>query len=234
MKRIKTYNEFLNESSSANSDDDLCRFIFKDLVKHLRGLPYEIITDYATFNTDFEEEAEEDGDDWLTYENVNLELVIKVNNIKSLPDHIKELLIESDLYTSSQDMLDDVDGDEDLLDMLGLGGDDKLEITILGIGVNMEWSLQNYGATYDSPADRESTLDEVEYSVSPIIINLQTAQSSIELEISDNDPVLGNDLNRFEYALHFYKDPGTVEYALNSSAQNSDTFREKARLRSKN
>tara|TARA_Y100000389_G_scaffold195186_1_gene226223 strand:- start:9670 stop:10386 length:717 start_codon:yes stop_codon:yes gene_type:complete len=234
VKHITKYIEFnsVNESSS-NDKDLLCKLIFKDLVNHLTGKPYEIKTTGVHFNieSDIEEESiENDGNFYDS--DVNLE--IKIGLGTEVPDNIAKLLISTGIYGDSYSEVYNMEDPKDRHmygDLFGTWSPEFV-ITIMDIEIDLNYDYYNLPGTYESPPESEHTFEEGEYTLSdPFTIYIESEHYSIETSINRNDSELKDFIILFEKACMFYGEPGDVSFYLDSNSKGSDTAREKERFR---
>ena len=237
MQHIKKYSEFHSINESASTEEELlCRMVFKDIVNHLAGRPYDIKTIEAEFDTsdaNIEEDCQENDGHWS---DSDMYLEFSTPEGETLPKDMVELLIATELYDGDfAEMMSNAD-DEDmvLFDMMDLESP-GLIITILGIDVSLQYNYYDLPGSYDAPPESECTFEEGTYSLnSPFIVNITNGDHSIELSINPEDNELKSYVQLFEKACRHYGSPGSVSFFLNTRWQGSDTAREKQQFRSKN
>ena len=234
MKHITKYIEFNSVNESSSSDEDLlCRLIFKDLVNHLAGRPYEIKTIGASFNIDRdieEESIENDGN----FHDSDVDLEIKIEFDTEVPDNIAKLLISTGIYGDAYSEVYNMEDPKDRHmhgDLFGTWSPEFV-ITIMGIEVDLNYDYYNLPGTYDAPPESEHSFEEGEYTLNdPFTIHIESEHTSIEASINSNDSELKDFITLFEKACMFYGEPGDISFYLDSNSKGSDTAREKERFR---
>tara|TARA_Y100000389_G_C17414230_1_gene492732 strand:+ start:191 stop:832 length:642 start_codon:yes stop_codon:yes gene_type:complete len=188
----------LNESAS-ESESLLCRRVFKDIVDKIKGRPSSL--EYLSFNLSVDTDTiEYEGS--IAGGNININDVDLYVKLKPTQNNIDPSL--SDLFTSNDfsihgisGLSDIIDGDTELLDMLGIYDNSDIDI-------------------YIGPFEISGVLeDTVEWNIGEesILINITTdGHDSVETRIHIDDPELGKYINSLLDFMDEHSAPENIEY----------------------
>jgi len=187
---ILNFKEYLKLNESASESESLlCRRVFKDIVNKISKVPHSL--EYSSFklsidNDDVNYEADLLGGTSVSIYDIDLHI-----KLKTLQNNIDPSLLK--LFTSNDfningvsGLSDTVDGDVELLDMLGISDDGEIDIYIGPFETSgtshVPWTRQDHDGD-ELPLEWGCDGDF-------LLINITTdGHDSVETKIYNNDPI---------------------------------------------
>jgi len=205
---ILSYQSFLKLNESAGSTEErFCREVFKEVVNQMVDNKSRINFKRLETGIDMSDMMYDArlNDGHVEYDDVEL-IAFMDSEQPQMEEGLVELFRDNDFTLNGySDMLASVDGDEDMLGMLGIKRH-EIEISIFHFEVNSSFSNYAINHGYDSELDEAYWDIEKEF-----IINITTkGHDSCEAKVSSDDPELGKYVERMlDKMLH--ETPETIE-----------------------